>query len=195
MLRNVMAMAAAFAVGALLMIGLRGSGTGHAGMQTAEASTEHQHEHGEAGTAPSDHAHHAAGHADEAAAPAVAAPAAPAPAAPAPAAPAQVAQAGVSPAEAAKTDSVNLWVCAQDDRYALSWAGNCPLDGKPMVPGVVDASTLKDLNNEKCPIMGGKTKKDVYAVYAGTQVHFCCKGCDGKFFASPDEHIKALTTK
>lgn len=196
-MRNVMAMLAAFAVGALLMIGIRGTGTIHAeGLpERAQAPAAHQGEgaHGDHGsqadhTAQGTQADHAAQgtQADHAAHAAHGAAAQVAQAAPAEKAPVTA---------AATTKTVDLWVCAQDDKYALSWEGDCPLDGKPMVKKTVDASTLKDLKNERCPIMGGETKDDIYAVYDGTMVHFCCPGCDGKFFKAPADHIKKLSEK
>jgi hypothetical protein len=61
-----------------------------------------------------------------------------------------------------------------------------------MVERRVDMTQLKDLANEKCPIMGGDAKEDVFAVYKGQIVRFCCKGCDKSFFEKPDEHLQAL---
>lgn len=49
-----------------------------------------------------------------------------------------------------------------------------------------------DLENEKCPVMGGSAEKDVYLDYEGVRVHFCCKGCDRKFLEDPAKYLKVL---
>lgn len=173
-MKNLVAMVVAFAAGALLMIGLRGAGTSH-----ADGLPPHGEGHGAHG-APASEAAPAQAPADPTAHAGHVAQAPRAPQAP--------------PAADAPSTTVELWVCAQDARYALSWEGDCPLDGKPMVKKTVERSTLKDLKNERCPIMGGKTPGNVYAVYDGTMVHFCCPGCDTKFFKAPAEHIEKLTS-
>jgi YHS domain-containing protein len=93
-------------------------------------------------------------------------------------------------AKDAKT--VDLWVCEGDATTGLSWEAACPLDGKPAVKKTVERSTLTDLHNAKCPIMGGDTKGDVFAVYKGKVVHFCCPGCKDKFFVDPAGYVANL---
>jgi len=97
------------------------------------------------------------------------------------------------PEHAASTGSSTMWVCEQDPMIGLSWAGKCPIDGKPMVERAVDLSEVTDLHNETCPIMGGAAQDDIFALYHGKKVHFCCKGCDTDFFKEPEVHIQELT--
>ena len=49
-----------------------------------------------------------------------------------------------------------------------------------------------DLKNEKCPVMGGDAKADVYTDYKGLRIHFCCPGCDKTFLKSPAEYLAKL---
>ena len=43
-----------------------------------------------------------------------------------------------------------------------------------------------------CPVLGGKTNKDVYADYQGQRVYFCCPGCVGMFQKDPEKYLKKL---
>lgn len=83
---------------------------------------------------------------------------------------------------ATETKTVHLWVCESDPTIGVSWEGACPLDGKPAVKKTVDRSTLTDLHNATCPIMGGDVDPAKFAVYKNKVVHFCCPDCAGKFF-------------
>lgn len=89
-------------------------------------------------------------------------------------------------------ETVTMWVCEQDPSIGLSYADSCPLDGKPMVKKDVDLSSVNDLKNPNCPIMGGATNEDVYAIYKGTKVRFCCRACDEDFFSDAEKHIEEL---
>ncbi len=44
----------------------------------------------------------------------------------------------------------------------------------------------------RCPVMGGKIKKSVYADHGGKRVYFCCPMCIGKFKADPEKYIRKL---
>lgn len=44
----------------------------------------------------------------------------------------------------------------------------------------------------KCPVMGGKIDKKVYADYDGKRVYFCCAGCPEQFNKEPDKYLKNL---
>ena len=44
-----------------------------------------------------------------------------------------------------------------------------------------------------CPIMEGKPiDKAIFTVYKGKKVYFCCKGCDTKFTANPEDYVSKL---
>ena len=96
---------------------------------------------------------------------------------------------------AGASTKTKVYVCAQDSSYGLSYAGPCPLDGAPMVERELDMSTVEDIENPKCPIMGGKARADVFALYKNKKVRFCCPGCGAGFFADPDGHLAKLGGK
>lgn len=89
-------------------------------------------------------------------------------------------------------DMQTVYVCEQDPSYGLSYAGPCPLDGKPMVEKKVNMNDYQDLENATCPVMGGDATADVFALYQGKKVRFCCPGCGKGFFEQPEEHLKKL---
>lgn len=40
---------------------------------------------------------------------------------------------------------------------------------------------LIDVNNAKCPVMGGDVQKDIYFIHEGKIYHFCCPACVPEF--------------
>ncbi len=53
-------------------------------------------------------------------------------------------------------------------------------------------SFAKENTQVKCPVMGGKINKDLYADYKGKRVYFCCEGCIEPFNKDPEKYIKKL---
>ncbi len=47
-------------------------------------------------------------------------------------------------------------------------------------------------NQEKCPVMGGKIDRELYADHEGQRVYFCCRGCEKKFAADPAGYIARM---
>jgi YHS domain-containing protein len=43
-----------------------------------------------------------------------------------------------------------------------------------------------------CPVMGGVINKELFTEYKGKKVYFCCKGCEEKFLANPEQYIAKL---
>jgi Cu(I)/Ag(I) efflux system membrane fusion protein len=43
-----------------------------------------------------------------------------------------------------------------------------------------------------CPVMGGAVNKDIFAVYKGKKVYFCCAGCKPEFEKDPQKYIGKL---
>ena len=43
-----------------------------------------------------------------------------------------------------------------------------------------------------CPVMGGPIDPNVYTVYEGKRVYFCCEGCDKKFLENPRLYLGKL---
>jgi YHS domain-containing protein len=44
----------------------------------------------------------------------------------------------------------------------------------------------------KCPVLGGKINKQIYADYQGKRIYFCCQGCDQEFKKNPEKYMKKL---
>ena len=44
-----------------------------------------------------------------------------------------------------------------------------------------------------CPVMeGNPINKDLFVEYKGKKVYFCCKGCEEKFLADPEQYVAKL---
>lgn len=65
---------------------------------------------------------------------------------------------------------------------------------KPVVEKVAP-KVIGDWGNEKCPVMGGKVKKDIFVIYKNKKVFFCCPPCIDKFNSDPAKYEKLLTKK
>jgi YHS domain-containing protein len=46
--------------------------------------------------------------------------------------------------------------------------------------------------NTTCPVMGGKVNRNVFTVYNGKKIYFCCPGCDKSFEKDPDTYLAKL---
>jgi YHS domain-containing protein len=44
----------------------------------------------------------------------------------------------------------------------------------------------------ECPVTGGPINKDIYTVYQGKKVYFCCEGCKRTFEKKPEKYIGKL---
>lgn len=51
---------------------------------------------------------------------------------------------------------------------------------------------VADVRNPRCPVRGGKTKEDVFVVWQGRKVHFCCPGCDTDFLGAAERKMALL---
>lgn len=51
---------------------------------------------------------------------------------------------------------------------------------------------VTDLNNAKCPVLGGDAQKDVYTISKGKVYHFCCASCIPKFKKEPARYMKSV---
>jgi YHS domain-containing protein len=43
-----------------------------------------------------------------------------------------------------------------------------------------------------CPVEGGKINKNLFTVYKGKKVYFCCAGCKPEFEKNPEKYIGKL---
>ncbi|MCI5168088.1 MAG: YHS domain-containing protein [Candidatus Electrothrix sp. GM3_4] len=44
----------------------------------------------------------------------------------------------------------------------------------------------------KCPVMGGKINKEIYADYQGKRIYFCCAACPSQFNADPEKYLAKM---
>ncbi len=50
----------------------------------------------------------------------------------------------------------------------------------------------EEILQKLCPVMGGPINKDVFTMYKGKKVYFCCPGCDTEFNKDPEKYISKL---
>jgi Cu(I)/Ag(I) efflux system membrane fusion protein len=62
------------------------------------------------------------------------------------------------------------------------------------VAGMPNKGRINDLGNMHCPIMGGEVNKDVFIIYNGYKVYFCCPGCDKQFMKNPDKFLNSMVS-
>jgi YHS domain-containing protein len=43
-----------------------------------------------------------------------------------------------------------------------------------------------------CPVLSGKTNKNVYTDYQGKRIYFCCAGCIDTFKKNPEKYLKEM---
>lgn len=51
---------------------------------------------------------------------------------------------------------------------------------------------IVEAGNTTCPVMGGNVNTNVFTVYNGQKIYFCCPGCDKTFNADPAKYLKKL---
>ena len=51
---------------------------------------------------------------------------------------------------------------------------------------------ILDAAQVKCPVMGGKVNREIYADYGGRRIYFCCKGCVNKFWQDPAKYSRKV---
>jgi YHS domain-containing protein len=59
-------------------------------------------------------------------------------------------------------------------------------------PAVKAADANSAIEQKTCPVMGGPINKEIYTVYKGKKVYFCCAGCKPKFEKNPEKYISKL---
>ncbi len=51
---------------------------------------------------------------------------------------------------------------------------------------------VTDLNNAKCPVMGGDAQKNIFSVIDGKMYHFCCPSCITEFQKKFSKYAKLV---
>ena len=54
------------------------------------------------------------------------------------------------------------------------------------------AAQVQTIQQEKCPIMNAPINEEIYTVYQGKKVYFCCAGCDDTFNKNPEKYLSKL---
>lgn len=76
--------------------------------------------------------------------------------------------------------------------------GDMPMPEQPPAEGTHDehiamsTSSITDTEQTVCPVMGGTIDKNVFTVYQGKKVYFCCPGCIEEFEKSPEKYLSKL---
>jgi YHS domain-containing protein len=52
--------------------------------------------------------------------------------------------------------------------------------------------SAKDVEQSKCPIMGGPPNPKYHVDYKGKRIYFCCPPCIDEFKKNPDLYLKML---
>lgn len=64
---------------------------------------------------------------------------------------------------------------------------------KPVAAAQADATEADATVQKTCPVMeGNPIDKALFVEYKGQRVYFCCKGCEEKFLANPEQYIAKL---
>jgi len=53
-----------------------------------------------------------------------------------------------------------------------------------------DANSV--IEQKTCPVEGGAINKNLFTVYKGKKVYFCCAGCKPEFEKNPEKYISKL---
>lgn len=98
--------------------------------------------------------------------------------------------AGIGDMAAAKT----VWTCSMHPEIKEEKAGKCNLCGMDLIPLVPDADKAAEAASEQtlCPVMDNPINKELFTVYKGKKVYFCCPGCEGTFLKDPEKYIGKL---
>ncbi|MBN1765185.1 MAG: efflux RND transporter periplasmic adaptor subunit [Sedimentisphaerales bacterium] len=60
------------------------------------------------------------------------------------------------------------------------------------MPPAMQMAQEEMIEQKTCPVMGGPINKDVFTVYKGKKVYFCCPGCDQVFNENPEKYLDKL---
>jgi len=75
---------------------------------------------------------------------------------------------------------------------AVVLAGGCKQKmEKPAAPEPNKVAAA-EVEQTTCPVMAGKVDKNVFTVYQGKKVYFCCTMCKAQFEKDPQKYIAKL---
>jgi YHS domain-containing protein len=75
---------------------------------------------------------------------------------------------------------------------ALCILYGCSKSESAKVDTATAAAAYPSPEQTTCPITGGSINKDIYTVYQGKKVYFCCEGCKRAFEKHPEKYLDKL---
>ncbi len=100
----------------------------------------------------------------------------------------------VCPVMGGKIDK-NVYIDFQAQRIYICCPGCKDIflkDPEKYMKKITDDNVRLDSVQEKCPVMGGKINKEIFADYKGRRVYFCCEGCRPNFTKDPERYLKKI---
>ena len=75
---------------------------------------------------------------------------------------------------------------------ALYMLYGCSKSESAKVDAAAAQAAYQSPEQTTCPVTGGPINKDIYTVYQGKKVYFCCEGCKKTFEKNPGKYIDKL---
>ena len=70
-----------------------------------------------------------------------------------------------------------------------------PKDPAKYLAKLPNDGKIVEADNTICPVMGEKVDTNIFTVYNGQKVYFCCPSCDKTFNADPAKYLAKLKTE
>ncbi|HOT74634.1 MAG TPA: hypothetical protein PK467_02505 [Candidatus Wallbacteria bacterium] len=86
----------------------------------------------------------------------------------------------------------NIFALATLSLILLAAVFNFAAHSKDNPANVSEKHLLIDVNNSKCPVMGGDAQKGIYCINEGKIYHFCCPACVPEFEKNPARYIAKI---
>jgi YHS domain-containing protein len=77
--------------------------------------------------------------------------------------------------------------CKKENSAAMTAAA---VEAKQQAAG--QAASEQVVEQKTCPVLGNPINKNVYTVYKGKKVYFCCQMCKPEFEKNPEKYIGKL---
>jgi YHS domain-containing protein len=68
----------------------------------------------------------------------------------------------------------------------------CESSESAKIDAATAAAAYQSPEQTTCPITGGPIDKNIYTVYQGKKVYFCCEGCKRAFEKNPQKYLDKL---
>ena len=94
------------------------------------------------------------------------------------------------PGQQAVTQEQTWWTCSMHPQIRQPKPGKCPICFMDLIP--VSTAGGEIGQQTTCPVMGLPINKDLFTVYKGKKVYFCCPGCKPEFEKNPEKYLAKL---